>query len=34
MLNPCDDLQNEFTPCKGDGLGYLKRVLVDSELNV
>ena len=32
MLNPCDDLQNEFTPCKGDGLGYLKRVLVDSEL--
>ena len=32
MLDPCNDLQNPFTPCKGDGLGYLKRVLVDSEL--
>jgi hypothetical protein len=32
MINPCNDLQNSFTPCKGDGLGYLKRVLVDSEL--
>lgn len=32
MINPCDDLKNTFTPCKGDGLGYLKRVLVDSEL--
>ena len=32
MINPYNDLHNPFTPCKGDGLGYLERVLVDSEL--
>ena len=32
MIDPCKDHDNEFTPCKGDGLGYLKRILVDSEL--
>jgi hypothetical protein len=32
MLDPCKEHENEFTPCKGDGLGFLKRVLIDSEL--
>ena len=32
MIDPCSDPQNTFTPCKGDGLGYLERILVDSEL--
>jgi hypothetical protein len=32
MIDPCSDPMNSFTPCKGDGLGYLKRILVDSEL--
>jgi hypothetical protein len=32
QVDHCADLKNEFTPCKGDGLGYLRRVVLENEL--